>query len=127
MADYVLDASAILAELHQEPGAETVRAARRSACMSAVNYAEVIAKLLDEGVPLVQAETVLARLHCDIIEADKYRSLLVGALHEKTRRKGISLADRYCLQLAKELGLPLLTSDRDLRNLDVGVDVRPIR
>jgi PIN domain nuclease of toxin-antitoxin system len=127
MFDYVLDASAILAELHREPGAEQVRAARKSACISAVTYAEVIGKLLDEGVPLNQAETALARLYCDVMAADQYRSLMVGALHEKTRRRGVSLADRYCLQLARELGVPLLTTDRDLATLDVGVDVRPIR
>jgi ribonuclease VapC len=127
VVEFVLDASAVLAELHREPGAETVKAARRSACISAVNYAEVITKLIDDGVPPGEAEVILERLHCDIVDADKYRSAIVGAMHEKTRRRGVSLADRYCLQLAQELRRPLLTTDRDLRTLDLGVEVTLIR
>ena len=127
MIEYVLDSSAILAELHREPGADIVKAARRSACISAVNYAEVITKLIDDGVPSAEAEIILERLHCDVIDADKYRSAIVGALHVKTRRRGVSLADRYCLQLAQELRLPLLTTDRELKSLDIGVEVRLIR
>ena len=69
----------------------------------------------------------LERLHCEIIDADKYRSAIVGAMHEKTRRRGISLADRYCLQLARELRVPLLTTDRDLKTLDLDVEVTLIR
>lgn len=127
MVEFVLDASAILAELHREPGAAAVKAARRSACMSAVNYAEIITKLIDDGVPPGEAEAILERLHCEIIDADKYRSAIVGAMHEKTRRRGISLADRYCLQLARELRVPLLTTDRDLKTLDLDVEVTLIR
>jgi ribonuclease VapC len=127
MIEYVLDASAILAELHREPGADVVKAARRSACMSAVNYAEVITKLIDDGVPPGEAEVILERLHCDVIDADKYRSAVVGALHVTTRRRGVSLGDRYCLQLAQELRLPLLTTDHGLMALDLGIEVTLIR
>jgi uncharacterized protein with PIN domain len=48
---YVLDASALLAVLSDEPGAERIRATLADARISAVNLSEVVAKLLDVGVP----------------------------------------------------------------------------
>jgi PIN domain nuclease of toxin-antitoxin system len=95
--------------------------------MSVVNYAEVIAKLVDEGLTPAQAEDTAERLGCEVVDADKHRSALAGLLHQKTRRKGISLGDRYCLQLAMELGVPVLTTDRVWAELGLGVEVELIR
>jgi ribonuclease VapC len=125
--EFVLDSSAVLAELHREPGGAFVEAARPTACMSSVNYSEVLVKLIDEGVPPHQAEEILEHLHLVIVDADKHRSLMAGLLREKTRRRGISLGDRFCLQLAQELQLPVLTTDRRWKTLDLGVEVTLIR
>lgn len=46
----VLDASALLALINQEVGYEKVVAVLPTACMSAVNASEVIAKLADRGL-----------------------------------------------------------------------------
>jgi PIN domain nuclease of toxin-antitoxin system len=127
MIEFVLDSSAILAAILSEPGAERVVSARQRARMSVVNYAEVIAKLVDEGLTPAQAEDAAERLGCEVVDADKHRSALAGLLHQKTRRKGISLGDRYCLQLAMELGVPVLTSDRRWRELGLDVEVELIR
>jgi PIN domain nuclease of toxin-antitoxin system len=123
----VLDASAVLARLHDEPGAEIVRAALPTACMSAVNYAEAISKLIDAGLPFAEAENVIDRLYCEVIEADKSRSALVGSMQDVTRRTGVSMGDRFCLQLGRELGVPVLTTDRRWKDLDLGVEVVVIR
>jgi PIN domain nuclease of toxin-antitoxin system len=40
---------------------------------------------------------------------------------------GLSLADRACLALAKQRGLPVLTADRIWQTLDLGVAVVLIR
>ncbi len=45
----VLDASAILAVLHGEPGAALVARALPTAVVGAVNYPEVLAKLIEHG------------------------------------------------------------------------------
>ena len=50
MADCVLDASAVLARLRAERGGDVVQARAPDAVISAVNYAEVISKLIDLGV-----------------------------------------------------------------------------
>ena len=104
-----------------------MRAALPQACMSAVNYAEVVTKLIEDGVPFSEAEYLVARLAVEVVEADKQRSTLAGKLHERTRRTGVSLGDRYCLQLAMELGVPVLTTDRRWASLDLGVAVELIR
>jgi len=123
----VLDSSAVLALALLEPGAEAVRAALPSACISAVNYAEVITKLIDEGLPFDQAQTFFKRLYCQVIDADEDRAALAGEMHEKTRRTGVSLGDRFCLQLAQEFRVPVLTTDRRWKTLDLGVEVILIR
>lgn len=127
MIDVVLDTSAILAKLYREPGGERVDAVRKSAAISAVNYAEIVSKLIGDGMPFPEAEDTLERLGCQIVEADRYRSARTGALHEKTKRSGVSLGDRYCLQLALELGVPVLTTDRRWAALDLGVQIVLLR
>ena len=127
MADVVLDSSAILATLFGEPGGDLAKAAMKGACISAVICAEVLTKLIDQGLTAIQAQDAIDRLGCELMEVDKYRGALAGALHERTRRRGISLGDRFCLALAEELGLPVLTSDRRWTTLDLGVEVTLIR
>ncbi len=127
MIEWVLDASAILAELFGEPGSERVSRARPRAVVSAVNYSEVIAKLIDEGLSASAAEDAAEQLRCEVLEADKHRSALAALLHLHTRRKGISLGDRYCLQLAMEFGVPLLTTDRRWASLGLDVQVELLR
>jgi ribonuclease VapC len=49
--DLVIDASALLAILVEEPGAERWEAALTGAAISAVNLSEVVGKLADAGMP----------------------------------------------------------------------------
>ena len=53
MSRHVLDASAILALLNQEPGAAQIASvlATGAAVMSTVNFSEVVAKLRDARMP----------------------------------------------------------------------------
>ena len=47
----VLDASALLAFLNDEPGAERIGDLLPGAIISAVNFSEIVAKLAERGVP----------------------------------------------------------------------------
>jgi ribonuclease VapC len=127
MAEYVLDASAILADLHGEPGGDVVRAAMRGSAMSAVNLAEVITKLIDHGLTAEQAASLSDQLSCVVLDADRRRAGSAGALHARTRRTGLSLGDRFCLALAEELNLPALTGDRQWNDLGLDIQIQLIR
>ncbi|MGB6548793.1 MAG: PIN domain-containing protein, partial [Xanthobacteraceae bacterium] len=57
MASAVLDSSAILAILNNEPGADAVEEMLDDALVSTVNYAEVVAKLVERGGTSAQAQS----------------------------------------------------------------------
>jgi len=127
MAEAVLDASAVLADLHREPGGDAARAAAPTALISAVNLAEVISQLRRHGVPEHEAVSVIDRLGIEVTSAGKVSAIDAGALHAAHFRSGLSLADAFCLALGQETALPVLTADRNWAMLDVGVAVRLIR
>lgn len=126
MAEAVLDASAILALLRGEPGAEQVEGILRDALVSVVNEAEVIGRLISGGHPPQQALAVVASLPYELVELDRALSRQAGAWWGVTKPYGLSLADRCCLALAKREGLPALTADASWTEVDVGAEVRLI-
>lgn len=127
MTRYVIDSSAVLANIAGEPGAEIVQTEGKDAMISAVNFAEIITKLIEFGLSPDEARFAAERGGFEIIPVDQQRASLAGMLHAKTRRTGVSLGDRFCLALAQETGHPVLTSDRRWATLDLGVEVVLIR
>lgn len=127
MADVVLDASAVLAVLNGEPGAEAVWDCLPGAQLSAVNAAEVAAKLVDGGLDAEDAGQLLERLGARIVPFEATDVVPVAHIRAATRAVGLSLGDRACLALARRLGVPALTADRQWRDIQVGVEVRMIR
>jgi ribonuclease VapC len=129
MSELVLDASAVLALLNQEPGAGAVaEALERDAClMSTVNVAETVARLVERGVPEAAAVTILLGLKLSTVNFDFATACRSGALRPATRAFGLSLGDRACLALARERACPAMTADRAWAGLDLGIEVRVIR
>lgn len=127
MAKWVLDASAVLALLANERGAEQVQAALGSAVISAVNLAEVLAKLSDRGATVAELRLVRTSLDIEVRSFGERAALRASTLRGTTKSFGLSIGDRACLALALEEGLPALTTDRAWSALDVGVDVRSLR
>ena len=119
----VLDASALLALLNDEPGAEIVKEALPQAVISTVNLAEVVGKLLGGGMPESQVIDGLEGLGLHQVSFDVQQAYASGFLRGSTRLHGLSLGDRACLSLAKRLGVPALTSDRAWSALDIGIQV----
>lgn len=126
MTEVVLDASAVLAAIHGEPGAAVVEPRLDGAKLSTVNLAEVAQRLNDQW-PDDLVVSVLSGLPCDVVAFDEAFALRTGLLRRLTRARGLSLGDRACLALAEQLGLPVLTADRAWADLDVGVEVVLIR
>lgn len=124
---HVLDASAILALLLDEPGSDFVHRAGPDAIVSAVNLSEVIAKMLDRGSHLALILERLAKFDFRVISFDQVYSQKAAALRDLTRDRNISFADRACLALGLETGLPIFTGDKEWADLDLKADIRLIR
>lgn len=127
MTEVVLDASAALAAMYEEPGADLVRAAASRAVISSVNHAEVVSKLMDDGFSPMEAEETIEALAYDIVAFDQNHAFAAGLLRRNTRSLGLSLGDRACLALAVQIGRPVLTADQRWSKLDLGLDIRVIR
>ncbi len=127
MSEAVWDASALLALLGEEPGADELVPLLPSAAMSAVNLSEVAAKLLERGMPSDECRQVLGGLPLEIHAFDEDMAFAAAALRPSTRSLGLSFGDRACLALALGLRRPVLTADRAWRDLDLDVPVRQVR
>lgn len=129
MSDCVLDASAMLASLLQEPGAASVEQllSGPGAVVSAVNLSEVVAKLIDLGWPEPAIRRDIGRMNIDPVSFDAESAFAAGLLRQMTRQAGLSLGDRACLSLAQRLGLPAVTADRVWTALQLPVTVQVIR
>jgi PIN domain nuclease of toxin-antitoxin system len=123
----VLDASALLALLNGEPGAQEVEQAIPGAAINAVNLSEVVAKLADSGMPKKAVLQALEGIELEIHPLDVALAYETGFLRPQTRSLGLSFGDRACVATGKHLGVPVLTTDRNWKTLDVGVEVRVIR
>ena len=123
----VLDASALLAMLQGEPGGDRVAEAIPDAVISAVNIAEVVAKLCDKGLAQKQARETLEILSLNVVEFDLSQAIEAGGLRPSTRDYGLSLGDRACLALAARVGATALTTDRAWAQLEIGISVDVIR
>lgn len=123
----VLDASALLAMIHREPGGSEVAASMSRASISAVNFAEAVSKLVEKKIPLPSLRLRLDDLGMRVHPFTAEMAYEVGELRAETRHLGLSLGDRACLVLARSLTAPALTTDRVWAALDLGVEVRLIR
>jgi PIN domain nuclease of toxin-antitoxin system len=123
----VLDSSALLAVLFREVGAAAVNQRLPDAVMSAVNLAEVAARMVERGVPLEKTVEILTQQPLEVIPFDAEQSYLAVSLRPATWTLGLSLGDRACLALGLKRGLPVLTADQLWAKADVGVQVEVIR
>ncbi|MBD2133953.1 type II toxin-antitoxin system VapC family toxin [Sphaerospermopsis sp. FACHB-1094] len=127
MSEVVLDASAILALLNEEPGSEEVLKFIDKAAISTVNLSEVIAKLADAGIPENDIILIINNLNLKVIDFNEEQALKAGILRSLTKSIGLSFGDRACLALGIILNQPVLTTDRLWSNINVGVEVRILR
>jgi PIN domain nuclease of toxin-antitoxin system len=127
MSEVVLDASAVLALLNQEPGSEAVAILLDRAAISAVNFSEVVAKLAEAGLPKVAAVQVLGNLNLEVISFDQAQAIEAGMLRPITKSLGLSLGDRSCLALGLAFNQPVITTDRQWANLSLAIEIRVVR
>ncbi len=124
---YVLDASALLALLHDEIGGEAVRPLLPHAAMCSVNWAEVVQKCLARGVQVEGLRMDLESLGLSILPFTPEEAENSGRLWSITRILGLSLGDRACLALGLRLSLPVLTTEKAWGKLHLDIPVQLLR
>ena len=125
--EVVLDSSALLALLNDEPGADVVAGLLRNSAMSTVNVSEVTAKLAEAGIREHDIRRTVGGLVLEMAPFDADQAVQAGMLRRATRKAGLSLGDRACLALAKRLGVPAATADHAWQRVDVGVRLTMVR
>lgn len=123
----VLDASALLALLHEESGADAVLGFLGDAAMSAVNWSETVQKLDARGVPVDGIRTNIEALGVTIVPFDADQAEDAASLWRPAAQARLSLGDRACLALARRLGVPAITADKSWATLHLAAEVKVIR
>lgn len=124
---HVLDASAVLAFLHDEPGANVVKQALEGAQMSAVNWSEVLQKAIWKQVDIVGMQQEFEEIGVTIKPFTASQAEIAAQLWKATKKHGLSFADRACLALATENKAPILTADKAWIKLDLKIKLRFLR
>lgn len=128
MSKVVLDASAVLAIINKEPGAEVVEQYLDDAAISSANLSEIVAKLVEKGLSEALIRELVEELELEVVDVDEAQAIAAGILRLTTKPLGLSLGDRLCIALGKRLDKPIITTDRQWEKLDVdGVEVRLAR
>lgn len=123
----ILDASALLAVLGDEPGGELVVPLLDGAVISTVNWSEVLARYVDLGLETAGREAEIESLGVSLAPFTSRQAEVAAGLLPLTRNAGLSLGDRACFALALDLGGRPVTADRAWGRIDVGLDVTLIR
>ena len=123
----VLDASALLAYLQNEPGSEVVEAVLLESAISSVNWAEVVQKSIAAGVDVTGLREDVQALGLTILPFTPEEAEIAGRLWSKTRSHGLSLGDRACLSLGLRLEVPVMTTDQVWALLDLSIAVQVVR
>lgn len=128
MSVVVYDASALLAVMFNEAGADAVldELAHPGGAVSAVNWSEAGAKLAERGVSAKEIARELGAFGLDVVPFDENQANLAAALRPVTRSLGLSLGDRCCLALAQHLKARVITADAAWKRLR-GFDVVAVR
>lgn len=127
MTSVVLDASALIALLRNEPGADVVKKHLSDAMISAVNYSEILKKTIERGGSSDVTQAFIQNISIRIMPFDEAQAVASAALYPKTKPHGLSFADRACLALAILHEIPVLTAEHDMALVDVPIKVRVIR
>lgn len=123
----ILDASAVMAVVLNEPGADMVMKSLDNATISAVSFAEAFTSMQSKGMTAETAEQVLHAMNMSVEPATEAHARSAARMWPRTKNAGLSLGDRFCLALALERDDEVLTADRAWASVAHGAKVTYIR
>lgn len=127
---YLLDASVIIAFLHQEKSNLSLESVLSTdpQFISAVNLAEIASKLSERGAEIEAITSLTHMLNLTVLPFTEAIAYTTGELRHSTSKLGLSLGDRACLATALNHQLEVLTADKAWLNLSIpNINVHCIR
>lgn len=121
----LLDASAVLTWLQQEPGGADVRPLLDNGFITAANWSEVLQKVHQHGGDPDEVSLLLRALGLDVTEVTRADGERAAQLWN--RSNPLALTDRLCLAVAHRLDLPAVTAESHWTASDSGIEVQVIR
>jgi ribonuclease VapC len=121
----VLDASAVLAFLREEPGQDVVERHLEEAAISIINFSEAAFVLARNGMPLPEVKRLLDNILQNRVDYDEEQMWIATDIYLKTRPFGLSFGDCACLALGSKLRVPVLTTEKTWlkANLDIAIEL----
>lgn len=127
MTAYVFDASALLAIVRDEIGADIAITRIAGATMSAVNASEALMRGVEKGAPLELMREFLFAQDVKLVPFDSELAVEAALLRSGTKHLGLSFADRACIATAIRLGATIVTADRAWSTLNLPCKIELIR
>jgi ribonuclease VapC len=121
----LLDASAVLAWLQNEPGVDQVDAVIERSSIGAANWSEVLQKAWQHGRDGDEVAALLVALGLEVETVTP--EIAIEAARMWPQCPDLSLADRLCLAAGKMRGATVWTADRTWVGRSHGVVVRLFR
>ena len=123
----VLDSSALLAVILDEPGADRVSATFPEALISAATLAEILSKAHQRGLTIDGSYRRIVNFGIGIVPVTALQARIAAEISRAPRKLDLSLGDRLCIALAISLTCELITSDRGIAAFEAGVPITLFR
>lgn len=123
MSKVVLDATAVLAFLRDEKGADFVRERLLDAVISSISLSEVYVKTLAKKGSLAMVKAVIGNFDMEVVPFEESTAEMAARVSELTQDAGMSFADRACLALAAGRNIPVVTSNPCWLESTINVEV----